>query len=138
MIPLLYSASSDSYTFQVGGMYTYSYHDGRYADWGDSAIKGAQIAIADINESGFLGADRLEMKEKNIVDYHCWPEGAARIAEDLLKRDIIALTGVDCSGPAVVIAQIAENFKKPAISYGANASILSSSDKFPYFFRVKN
>jgi ABC-type branched-subunit amino acid transport system substrate-binding protein len=76
------------------------------------------------------------MKKKNIVDYHCWPEGADRIAEDLFRRDIIAITGVDCSGPAVIIAKIAENFKKPAISYGANAATLSSPDKFPYFFRV--
>jgi ABC-type branched-subunit amino acid transport system substrate-binding protein len=136
MISLLCSASSDSFTFQVGGMYTYSYHDGRYADWGDLAIKGAQIGIEDINESGFLGADRIEMREKNVVDYHCWPIGADRIAEDLFKGDIIALTGVDCSGPAVIIAKIAEKYKKPAISYGANAATLSSPDKFPYFFRV--
>jgi ABC-type branched-subunit amino acid transport system substrate-binding protein len=136
MMPLRYSVSSDSQTFQIGGMYTLSYHNGRYADWGDFAVKGARIAIEDINESRFLGADRIEMKEKNIVDYHCWPEGADRIAEDLLKRDIIALTGVDCSGPAVIIAKIAEKYKKPAVSYGANATTLSSPNKFPYFFRV--
>lgn len=136
MTPLLCSVSADSQTFQIGGMYTYSYHDGRYADWGDFAMKGARIAIEDINESGSLGADCMEMKDDNVVDYHCWPEGADRIAEDLFKRNIIALTGVDCSGPAVIIAKIAEKYKKPAISYGANAATLSSPNKFPYFFRV--
>ena len=31
-------------TFDLGGMYTYHYHDGRYADWGDFALQGAHIA----------------------------------------------------------------------------------------------
>lgn len=121
---------------KLGGMYTHFYHDGRYADWGDLALRGARIAIADINASGFLGDDRIEMNSDNVVDYHCWPEGAESIAEDLLKRDIIAVTGVDCSGPAVIIAKVAQEYRKPAISYGANAAILSSPSEFPFFFRV--
>jgi ABC-type branched-subunit amino acid transport system substrate-binding protein len=136
MISLFYFALSDAQTYQIGGMYTCSYHDGRYADWGALALRGAQIAIEEINESGLLGADRMEMKDENVVDYHCWPEGADSIAEDLFKRDIIAITGVDCSDPAVRISKVAEKYKKPAISYGANAAILTSSIKFPFFFRV--
>ena len=122
--------------FQIGGMYTISYHDGRSADWGVLALRGARIALEEINESGFLGPDRIEMKPENIVDYHCWPEGAERIAEELLKRDILALTGVDCSEPAVRISEVAAKFKKPAVSYGANAAVLSSPEEFPYFVRV--
>ncbi len=123
-------------TYQIGGMYTYSYHDGRYADWGDLALKGARIAIDEINGSGLLDDARIEMKDENVVDYHCWPEGAESIAEDLFKRDIIAITGVDCSGPAVIISKVAEKYRKPAISYGANAATLTSPSKFPFFFRV--
>lgn len=130
------TANSKGHTYKIGGMYTYRYHDGRYADWGDFALHGARIAIEEINESGLLGGDCIEMKEENVVDYHCWPEGSDRIAEDLFKRDIIAITGVDCSEPAVRISKVAEKYRKPAISYGANASILSSPIEFPYFFRV--
>lgn len=117
-------------------MYTLQYHDGRYADWGDLALRGARIAIEEINTSGLLGADRLEMRDENVVDYHCWPEGADRLAEDLFRRDIIAVTGVDCSDPAERIAKVAEHYRKPAISYGANAAGLSSPAEFPFFFRV--
>ena len=124
------------HTHKIGGMYTYRYHDGRYADWGDFALHGARIAIEEINESGLLGGDCIEMRDENVVDYHCWPEGSDRIAEDLFKRDIIAITGVDCSEPAVRISKVAEKYRKPAISYGANASVLSSPLEFPYFFRV--
>lgn len=130
------TANSKEKIFHIGGMYTYKYHDGRYADWGDLALRGSRIAIEEINESGLLGGDCIEMKDENVVDYHCWPEGSERLAEDLFKRDIIAITGVDCSEPAVRISKVAEKHRKPAISYGANASVLSSPIDFPFFFRV--
>jgi len=117
-------------------MYTLRYHDGRNADWGDLALTGARLALDEIRASGLLGADHLEMRDENVVDYHCWPEGAERIAEDLFKRDILAVTGVDCSDPAERIAKVAEHYRKPAISYGANAASLSSPAEFPFFFRV--
>ncbi len=84
MTPLLCSVSADSQTFQIGGMYTYSYHDGRYADWGDFAMKGARIAIEDINESGSLGADCMEMKDENVVDNDSTP-GRIKTWIDLSK-----------------------------------------------------
>ena len=50
-------------------------------------------------------------------------------------ENIIALTGVDCSGPAVLIAKEAEKFKTPVVSVGANAASLSSPTEFPYYYR---
>ena len=122
--------------YDLGGMYTYHYHDGRYADWGDFARHGARIAIQEINESGILGEDRLRMTDENTVDYHCWPENAVLIAETLMKKGILVLTGADCSGPAVEIAKIGAKYEIPVISNGANASMLSSAEAFPYFVRV--
>jgi ABC-type branched-subunit amino acid transport system substrate-binding protein len=122
--------------FDLGGMYTYHYHDGRYADWGDFALHGAHIAIAEINTSGMLGDDQIRLKRENTIDYHCWPDGAATMAETLIQKDILVLTGVDCSGPAVEIAKVAARHEVPAISSGANASILSSAQDFPWFVRV--
>ena len=122
--------------YDLGGMYTYHYHDGRYADWGDYALHGAHIAIAEVNESGFLGSDRLRLTRENTIDYHCWPENAALIAETLMQKDILVLTGADCSGPAVEIATVANKYEVPVISNGANASMLSSQETFPWFVRV--
>ena len=122
--------------YDVGGMYTYHYHDGRYADWGDFEMHGARIAIQEINESGILGGDRIRMTDENTIDYHCWPENAALMAETLMKKGILVLTGADCSGPAVEIARVGAKYKIPVISNGANASMLSSSEEFPYFVRV--
>ena len=117
--------------FDLGGMYTYHYHDGRYADWGDYALQGALVAIDEINASGILGDDQIRLKRENTIDYHCWPEGAAKMAETLMQKDILAMTGVGCSGPAVEIANVAAQFKVPVISNGANASMLTSLQDFP-------
>lgn len=123
-------------TFDLGGMYTYHYRDGRYADWGDYALHGARIAIEEVNSSGLLGDDRIRLKPENTIDYHCWPDNAALMAETLMQKDILVLTGADCSGPAVEIANMGAKYGVPVISSGANASSLSSVDEFPWFVRV--
>ena len=122
--------------FDLGGMYTYHYHDGRYADWGDYALQGARIAIEEINASGLLDDDRIRLKPENTIDYHCWPENAASMAETLMRKDILVLTGAGCSGPAVEIAKVGAKYTVPVISNGANASMLSSQEDFPWFVRV--
>ncbi len=130
------SSDGPAEIYDVGGMYTYHYHDGRYADWGDFERHGARIAIQELNASGILGDDRIRMTDENTIDYHCWPEGAALMAETLMKKGILALTGADCSGPAVEMARVGAQYEIPVISNGANASMLSSSEEFPYFVRV--
>lgn len=122
--------------YELGGMYTFHYRDGRYADWGDYALRGARIAIHEINASGMLGGDALSMKPENVIDYHCWPDDAAVMARTLFEKGILALTGADCSGPAVAIAEVASVYEIPVISNGANASELSDRERFPYFVRV--
>ena len=122
--------------YDLGGMYTYHYRDGRYSDWGDYSLHGSRIAIAEINDSGMLGDARSRMTNENTIDYHCWPENAALRAETLMQKDILVLTGADCSGPAVDIARVGEKYKIPVISNGSNASMLSSVEEFPYFVRV--
>ena len=133
---LLPPSSANAEVFDLGGMYTYHYHDGRYADWGDYELHGAHIAIEEINASGILGTDRIRLKPENTIDYHCWPENAALMAESLMQKDILVLTGADCSGPAVEIANVAARYEVPVISNGANASMLSSQEDFPWFVRV--
>ena len=123
--------------YNLGGMYTYHYHDGRYADWGDYAREAAFLAIEEINSSNFLGHEHsLQLLPENTIDYHCWPSNAAKMAETLFQNDILILTGADCSSPAVEISKIASKYKIPVISNGANASSLSSREDFPWFIRV--
>ena len=64
---LLPPGSANAEIFDLGGMYTYHYHDGRYADWGDYARHGAHLAIEEINASGLLGTDRIRLRPDNFV-----------------------------------------------------------------------
>ena len=102
---------SEAKEYKIGGMYTYDYHDGRHADWGEYELHAAKMAIEDINASGMLGGNTLNMPPELVIDYHCWPEGA------------------------VLIAKEAEKFKTPVVSVGANAASLSSPTEFPYYYR---
>ncbi len=52
-------------TYQLGGMYTFVYHDGRYADWGNLGIASAHIAVEEMNASGLLGEDKLQLEDEN-------------------------------------------------------------------------
>ena len=136
LLTAIFSSIGLAEIYDLGGMYTYHYRDGRYADWGDFERHGARIAIEEINASGILGDDRIRMTDENTIDYHCWPENAAIMAETLMKKGILVLTGADCSGPAVEIARVGAKYEIPVISNGANASMLSSVEEFPYFVRV--
>ena len=129
-------AAARSETFDLGGLYTYHYRDGRYADWGDYARHGARIAVAVVNDSGLLGEDRIRLRDEDMIDYHCWPDDVGRMTETLVAKGVLAITGADCSGPAVEIARVAARHGVPVISNGANASALSSPGAFPWFVRV--
>ena len=43
--------------YDLGGLYTQHYRDGRYADWGKYSRLGAQLAIKKINTTNMLGDD---------------------------------------------------------------------------------
>ena len=132
-----FTTLSFSETYELGGLYTYHYHDGRYADWGDYARTAAYMAIDDINNDNFLGDnDRLSMQPENVIDYHCWPSNVDAMATTLIKKNILIMTGTDCSSPAVIIANVGAKYEIPVISNGANASMLSSRKNFPWFLRV--
>ncbi len=131
------SAASFAKTYQLGGLYTLTYSNGLYADWGDYARISAQMSVDDINKSGILGEDKLALKDENILDFHCAMQGSADLGEDIFSREgILAVLGLDCSGPAENFARSATKYKVPAVSYGAGAEPLGNSDEFPYFVRV--
>ena len=80
--------------------------------------------------------DTIEMHPENIIDYHCSSENVDLMVKSLMEKDIIAITGAECSNPAVIMANSGSQFKMPVISYGANAAELSSTFVYPWFVRV--
>ena len=45
LLTAIFSSIGLAEIYDLGGMYTYHYRDGRYADWGDFERHGARIAI---------------------------------------------------------------------------------------------
>ena len=133
---LLFQTESNSEAYQIAGMYTQHYRDGTYAEWGKYSRIGAKLALEYINKSSLIWPDTIEMHPENIIDYHCSSENVALMVKSLMEKDIIAITGAECSNPAVVMANSGSQFKVPVISYGANAAELSSSLIYPWFVRV--
>jgi len=133
---LLFQADSNSETYQIGGMYTQHYRDGTYAEWGEYSRIGVKLAIEYINNSGLIWPDTIEMLPENIIDYHCSSENVALMVKSLIERGVIAITGAECSNPAVIMANSGSQSKVPVISYGANAGELSSTSLYPWFIRV--
>ena len=80
--PILILATSFAYpeTYELGGMYTQHYRDGRYAEWGKYSRLGAKIAIETINKSNMLSGDKISMLSENIIDYNCWTENVDLMA----------------------------------------------------------
>ena len=58
---------SEAKEYKIGGMYTYDYHDGRHADWGEYELHAAKMAIEDINASGMLGGNTLNMPNLSSI-----------------------------------------------------------------------
>jgi ABC-type branched-subunit amino acid transport system substrate-binding protein len=134
---LLLASSAPAKTYQLGGLYTLTYSNGLYADWGDYARISAQMAVDDVNRSGMMGEDKLELNDKNILDFHCAMKGSKELGEDIFSRGgILAVLGLDCSGPSENFANSSTKYKVPAVSYGAGAEPLGDMKEFPYFVRV--
>ena len=71
LVLYFFCSSLQAEIFDLGGMYTQHYRDGRYADWGKYSSIGAQIAIKNINDNKILGEDKLRMTPENIIEYLC-------------------------------------------------------------------
>ena len=122
--------------YYLGGMFTQHYRDGAYAEWGKYSRLGAKIAIKHINDDGRLDGDKILMPNENIIDYHCWNENVELMTQSLIRKNVLAIIGAECSDPAVIMANTSSKANIPIISYGANAAELSNKKKFPYFLRV--
>ena len=122
--------------YYLGGMLTQHYRDGAYAEWGKYSRLGAKIAIKHINDEDRLDGDKILMPNENIIDYHCWNENVELMTQSLIRKNVLAIIGAECSDPAVIMANTSSKANIPIISYGANAAKLSNKKKFPYFLRV--
>ena len=73
---------SEAKEYKIGGMYTYDYHDGRHADWGEYELHAAKMAIV-IN-----GMKTSGKKRDNLGSIgKSFRRGCNSIAESATKKE---------------------------------------------------
>src|SRR4051812_20778929 len=76
---------------------------GQYAMFGEELMRGAEMAVRDINAEGGVNGERLSLQ---FADDACDPEQASAIAEELARRGVIFVNGHFCSGASIAASRI--------------------------------
>jgi branched-chain amino acid transport system substrate-binding protein len=76
---------------------------GQYAMFGEQLMRGAEMAVRDINAEGGINGQKLSLQ---IADDACDPKQASAIAEELASRGVIFVDGHFCSGASIAASRI--------------------------------
>ncbi len=71
---------------------------GQYAAFGEQLKRGAEMAVAEINEAGGVNGEKLVL---NVGDDACDPKQAVAVANDLVSKKVAFVAGHFCSGSSI-------------------------------------
>jgi branched-chain amino acid transport system substrate-binding protein len=108
---------------------------GPTAVYGEPILKGAELAIADINAAGGVLGRKLELVSR---DSKANPAEAVRLARELIERDGVQfLAGTLTSAEAPAVSTIAKENKIVFVAPSAKTSALTDAAHIhPYVFRT--
>ncbi|MGE5090911.1 MAG: ABC transporter substrate-binding protein [Bacillota bacterium] len=93
----------------------------------------AELAVSEINASGGIGGQKLELLEKN--DY-ADPDSAVVVANALYNSDVSAVIGHLFSGTTLAAAPVYNSGSDPVVAVSPSSSSPEVSGAGPYTFRV--
>lgn len=93
----------------------------------------AELAVAEINASGGIGGQKVELVEKN--DY-ADPDSAVVVANALYNSDVSAVIGHLFSGTTLAAAPVYNSGSNPVVAVSPSSSSPEVSGAGPYTFRV--
>jgi branched-chain amino acid transport system substrate-binding protein len=110
---------------------------GRYAASGQQSLRGARLAVEELNRAGGVGGRRLRLAEYRTGSYFV----DAREAASLAARDgALAIVGANSSELSRAIAEVAEAIGIPQISNVSTASDITwdpqTGEDRPFVFRM--
>jgi branched-chain amino acid transport system substrate-binding protein len=105
---------------------------GPEATYALSSRNGARLAVEEINRSGGVLGDRLDLV---VEDDHNDPSEAASVVSKLITRNhVVALIGENASSRSLAAAPIAQSYQVPMVSPSStNVEVTKKGD---YIFRV--
>jgi len=109
---------------------------GSLAEFGPTAVQGAELAVDEINAAGgVLGGRNLELQ---VVDTQTDPQAAVVAADKLLSQgNIVGIVGAMSSAVTLQIAKdITRNSEVPQISNASTATAISNADDADFLFRT--
>lgn len=102
------SCSSEQDTIKIGAVLPLS---GTFAVYGQQALKGAQLAVEEINNSGGVLGHRLELL---VRDNETNPAKTVTLTKELVQQEhVFSLMGPVSSASRYAMTEVAENFKTP-------------------------
>ena len=106
---------------------------GDLAPYGISALRGAEIAVEDINAKGGILGKQVEIL---VGDDVCKPEVAVNMATKLVSDGAQMIVGHVCSGATMAANKIYKDAGLIVASPASTADPLTLSGKHPNFFRT--
>lgn len=105
--------------------------NGDLKPWGDDSIKGAQIAVDEVNAAGGINGKKVVLK---LGDSNSSPEGGKSAAQKLIADGVVGILGEVASGITQQMAGVSFDAGVPLIAIGATKTDLT--DAGSNIFRV--
>jgi branched-chain amino acid transport system substrate-binding protein len=107
---------------------------GAVALFGQANIKGATLAVEQLNAAGGVNGRKVELL---LRDSKATPEVGVQLARDAILRDkVSAIFGPVSSSVAVAMTDVAKQYKTPIFFHTANSQALTGADFHKYAFSV--
>lgn len=107
---------------------------GPIGEVGQDAVRGAELAVAQINDDG--GLLRGRELELVVADDQADPAVAVQAATRLVQEDgVSVILGPISSGPAIAVSEVATRNRVPMVAFNAGARELTESDS-EFVFRT--
>ncbi len=98
--------------------------NGNLKPWGDDSIKGAQLAVDQINAAGGINGKTVQLL---VGDSNSSPEGGKSAAQKLIADGVVGLLGEVASGITQQIASVAFDAGVPLIAVGATKTDITEA-----------
>ncbi|HKL01639.1 MAG TPA: branched-chain amino acid ABC transporter substrate-binding protein [Desulfotignum sp.] len=106
---------------------------GDLAPYGISALRGAEIAVEDLNAKGGILGKKIELL---VGDDVCKPEVAVNIATKLVSDGAQMIVGHVCSGATIAANKIYKDANLLIASAASTSDALTFTGEHPNFFRT--
>jgi branched-chain amino acid transport system substrate-binding protein len=106
---------------------------GQYASFGQQMKNGAEMAVADINETGGVLGKTLKLE---VGDDACDPKQAVAIANQMVGEDVALVAGHYCSGSSIPASQVYAEGNLIEISPASTNPAYTDNRPGPNIYRV--